>query len=167
MVRWLGSLIIEHCLSAAYSVNSFWCPSSVCRLDLCKRVHCEHGARCEDGICVCPTNCPSLMESVDLSPDGDAGICANDGRTYLTECHMQRAACDHGLSLQVLHKGPCPTPPADLILAASDYHDSSSSLASHPNALARKCHCNKHGNVYSSVSILLFLSLSYYTISGR
>ncbi|XP_046437323.1 agrin-like isoform X5 [Daphnia pulex] len=116
--------------------------------DLCKRVHCEHNARCEDGICVCPTNCPSPIEPSDPQSVGDVGICASDGRTYLTECHMQRAACDHGLVLQVLHTGPCPTPPADLILAASDYHDSSTSLSNPPHhTVARKCHCNKQGSL--------------------
>lgn len=118
--------------------------------DLCKRVRCEHGARCEDGICVCPTNCPSPSEQLDTL-DGDMGICATDGRTYLTECHMQRAACDHGLALQVLHSGPCPTPPADLILVASDYHDASTSLSLPSNALGRKCHCNKQGNFLLSL----------------
>ncbi|KAI9555274.1 hypothetical protein GHT06_017789 [Daphnia sinensis] len=116
--------------------------------DLCKKVRCEYDARCEDGICVCPTNCPSPIEPPDSQRVGDLGICASDGRTYLTECHMQRAACDHGLVLKVLHTGPCPTPPADLILAASDYHDSSSSMSSPShNSAPRKCHCNKQGSV--------------------
>uniref|UniRef100_A0A0P5AD15 Agrin n=1 Tax=Daphnia magna TaxID=35525 RepID=A0A0P5AD15_9CRUS len=115
--------------------------------DLCKKVRCEYDARCEDGICVCPTNCPSPIEPPDSERVGDLGICASDGRTYLTECHMQRAACDHGLVLKVLHTGPCPTPPADLILAASDYHDSSSSMSSPSHNLPpRKCHCNKQGS---------------------
>uniref|UniRef100_A0A0P6FGP9 Agrin n=1 Tax=Daphnia magna TaxID=35525 RepID=A0A0P6FGP9_9CRUS len=115
--------------------------------DLCKKVRCEYDARCEDGICVCPTNCPSPIEPPDSERVGDLGICASDGRTYLTECHMQRAACDHGLVLKILHTGPCPTPPADLILAASDYHDSSSSMSSPSHNLPpRKCHCNKQGS---------------------
>ena len=107
------------------------------RADLCKKVRCDHGARCEDGVCVCPTSCPSSAST------SDGGICANDGRTYASECHMQRAACDHGLALQVLHPGPCPTPPADLILAA-DYHDASMAAQNGLTA-ARQCHCNKQG----------------------
>ena len=107
--------------------------------DLCKRVHCENGARCDDGVCVCPTHCPTVM-------DTESSICATDGRTYSSECHMQMAACDHALSLQVLHRGPCPTPPADLILAGSDYHDGSLYTPSSSFIVpARKCLCNKQG----------------------
>ncbi len=28
------------------------------RPDLCQDVRCKHGARCEQGVCVCPTHCP-------------------------------------------------------------------------------------------------------------
>ena len=27
-------------------------------LDLCLDIKCEHGARCEEGACLCPTDCP-------------------------------------------------------------------------------------------------------------
>jgi hypothetical protein len=74
---------------------------------------------------------------------------------------MQRAACDHALSLSMLHRGPCPTPPADLILAGSDYHDGSFSAPSFNNILpARKCLCNKQGkNTVGVLSLLFYIFL--------
>ena len=102
-------------------------------------MQCENGARCEDGVCVCPATCPTPVDPLDSS------VCASDGATYSSECHMQQAACDRGVALHVLHTGPCPTPPADLVLAPSDYHDVASSISSGGDHHARKCHCNKQG----------------------
>ena len=106
--------------------------------DLCKNIRCHHGARCEDGVCVCPTQCPTPV-------DASSSLCANDGRTYATQCHMQKAACDHGLDLQMIHTGPCASTAADLILAPFDSATASlddQSPLTHPN---RKCNCNHHG----------------------
>ena len=32
--------------------------------DLCRGVNCKHGAHCEQGLCVCPTNCPQSEETL-------------------------------------------------------------------------------------------------------
>lgn len=68
--------------------------------DLCKEVKCAHGARCENGVCVCPTDCPALPEEP---------ICASNMQTYASECEMQRQAClaDPPLSLTVVFYGDC------------------------------------------------------------
>ena len=39
--------------------------------DLCRDVKCKHGARCEAGSCVCPTNCPK-------STHRDENVCGSD-----------------------------------------------------------------------------------------
>ena len=39
--------------------------------DLCRGVNCKHGAHCEQGLCVCPTNCPASDET----------LCATDMNT--------------------------------------------------------------------------------------
>ncbi|GFS87145.1 hypothetical protein NPIL_582581 [Nephila pilipes] len=65
--------------------------------DLCQHVHCKYGARCEEGKCVCPTECPKVSETV----------CANDGVTYRNECEMRHAACLHDQELNMLFYGEC------------------------------------------------------------
>ncbi|UYV69990.1 hypothetical protein LAZ67_7001391 [Cordylochernes scorpioides] len=67
------------------------------RCDLCLNVHCKYGARCEDGNCVCPTNCPDSFEPV----------CANDGVTYTNECDMRKNACHLTTPLNALFYGEC------------------------------------------------------------
>ncbi|XP_054715536.1 agrin-like [Uloborus diversus] len=65
--------------------------------NLCQNVHCKYGARCEEGRCVCPTDCPHVSETV----------CANDGVTYRNECEMRHAACLHDQELNMLFYGEC------------------------------------------------------------
>ncbi|GFW86532.1 hypothetical protein TNCV_4333161 [Trichonephila clavipes] len=65
--------------------------------DLCINVHCKYGARCEDGRCVCPTECPENYDPV----------CSSDGTTYRNECEMRRAACEQTMELNVLIYGEC------------------------------------------------------------
>ncbi|XP_023225302.1 agrin-like isoform X1 [Centruroides sculpturatus] len=67
------------------------------RCDLCQNVHCKYGARCENGRCVCPTECPDTHEP----------ICANDGVTYQNECEMWQAACQQSQDLSILFYGEC------------------------------------------------------------
>lgn len=69
----------------------------LCFIDLCQGVHCKYGARCEEGKCVCPTECP----------EADEVVCANDGTTYRNECEMRSAACRHDQDLNVLFYGEC------------------------------------------------------------
>ncbi|XP_054715534.1 agrin-like [Uloborus diversus] len=65
--------------------------------DLCINVHCKYGARCEDGRCVCPTDCPENYEPV----------CSSDSTTYQNECEMRRAACMQTQEIGVLFYGEC------------------------------------------------------------
>ncbi|KAG8193223.1 hypothetical protein JTE90_005570 [Oedothorax gibbosus] len=65
--------------------------------DLCAKVSCSFGARCEGGRCVCPVQCPRTPEL----------LCANDGQTYRNECEMMRAACIHDQELNMLFFGEC------------------------------------------------------------
>jgi hypothetical protein len=66
--------------------------------DACVNVHCEFGARCEAGECVCPEDCHS---------SNSESVCASDDRTYGSECEMQRAACSVSQELSVVFYGEC------------------------------------------------------------
>ncbi|UYV77851.1 hypothetical protein LAZ67_15002578 [Cordylochernes scorpioides] len=66
--------------------------------DQCLHVRCKHGARCDKGMCVCPTSCPE---------DKREPLCANDGATYPNECEMRRTACQASRELRVLFYGEC------------------------------------------------------------
>lgn len=68
--------------------------------EVCLDVHCQHGARCRAGVCVCPLTCP----------EGPAEpVCASDQQTYKSECHMLLQACatDPLNQLTVLFFGAC------------------------------------------------------------
>ncbi|RWS29760.1 agrin-like protein [Leptotrombidium deliense] len=65
--------------------------------DLCRNIHCKYGARCEDGHCICPTNCPEEKEP----------LCATDGSTYSNECEMSKYACETNLELGIRFYGEC------------------------------------------------------------
>ncbi|XP_020299873.1 agrin-like isoform X1 [Pseudomyrmex gracilis] len=61
---------------------------------LCEGMECKYGARCVAGECVCPEACPEAS--------GEP-VCASDGKTYPSECEMQRASCDKDSKLALLH----------------------------------------------------------------
>ncbi|RZF33915.1 hypothetical protein LSTR_LSTR012257 [Laodelphax striatellus] len=73
--------------------------------DLCQGVSCKLGARCEAGVCVCPTECP------DPSDGTEEPVCASNFHTYSSECQMQRQACLPGNAqnppITVLFYGDC------------------------------------------------------------
>jgi len=61
------------------------------------------GTRCSQ--CFVEQLCPSWSPSIDGVVD--APVCGSDGRTYAGHCAVRLAACLRGLSLDVLHDGPC------------------------------------------------------------
>ncbi len=64
---------------------------------LCANVQCKFGARCEGGVCICPTECPLSREPV----------CGSNLITYTNECELQKAACTVGHPLNVHFYGDC------------------------------------------------------------
>ncbi|CAG7786347.1 unnamed protein product [Allacma fusca] len=65
--------------------------------DLCANVECKFGARCENGACECPTDCPLNKEPV----------CGSNLMTYANECELQKTACQLGRPLTVHFYGEC------------------------------------------------------------
>ncbi|XP_015793858.1 agrin-like [Tetranychus urticae] len=65
--------------------------------DICFNVHCKYGARCETGLCVCPSECPQTYEPV----------CSTDGLTYINECQMRVNACQKNVELGISFYGEC------------------------------------------------------------
>ncbi|KAK0166738.1 hypothetical protein PV327_004227 [Microctonus hyperodae] len=69
---------------------------------LCTNVVCENGARCAAGECICPESCPE---------ESGKTVCGTDGKTYQSECELQRIACDRDkikeLPLHVAFHGEC------------------------------------------------------------
>ncbi|KAF2353522.1 Kazal domain [Trinorchestia longiramus] len=69
--------------------------------DTCAGVVCQHGARCERGACVCPTDCPPQLLPV-CGTDGttytsectmrQVSVCGTDGTTYTSECTMRQVS---------------------------------------------------------------------------
>ncbi|XP_071039097.1 agrin-like isoform X2 [Parasteatoda tepidariorum] len=65
--------------------------------DLCQNVHCKHGARCENGHCICAFDCPDAYDPV----------CGSDGTTYRNDCEMRRGSCQKGINLATVFFGEC------------------------------------------------------------
>lgn len=67
--------------------------------DLCNKVKCKFGAKCENGLCVCPMTCPSTYDPV----------CASDEQTYKNECEMRMVACSQSIELDAIFNRECDT----------------------------------------------------------
>ncbi|PVD37045.1 hypothetical protein C0Q70_04038 [Pomacea canaliculata] len=65
--------------------------------DVCADVVCEHGSRCENGVCVCPIICPTAGEAV----------CGTDGRTYVNRCELWKISCTQHIDIEVAKAGEC------------------------------------------------------------
>ena len=94
-----GQTYVSECEMRVQACNHSQMVTVVSRgpCDLCLGVHCKFGARCESGRCVCPTECPEVAEPV----------CASDGVTYPSECHLKSAACRQSADIGVRFFGEC------------------------------------------------------------
>ncbi|XP_042199559.1 agrin isoform X3 [Callorhinchus milii] len=72
--------------------------------------HCQFGAICETGKCVCPTECVSSQQLV----------CGTDGNTYENECKLNVQACITQTDIQVAAHGPCKPCGATVCLFGSE-----------------------------------------------
>lgn len=68
----------------------------------CQHLNCTQFQHCRmnsDGqaMCVCPAPCQPIMRPV----------CGSDGKSYDSECHLQRESCLMDLSVTIKHAGPC------------------------------------------------------------
>ncbi|XP_074654555.1 agrin-like [Tubulanus polymorphus] len=64
--------------------------------DQCENIVCRYSSRCENGKCVCPQECPPMLDPV----------CGSDVVTYDNECELLRAACINSHK-ELLHRGAC------------------------------------------------------------
>ncbi|XP_070206823.1 agrin-like isoform X2 [Littorina saxatilis] len=71
--------------------------SSTGSCEKCYGVMCKFGAKCENGVCVCPILCSTLREAV----------CGSDGQTYINECEMRKSACLKEMDIEVAQDGDC------------------------------------------------------------
>ncbi|KAH9416857.1 hypothetical protein DERP_011972 [Dermatophagoides pteronyssinus] len=63
----------------------------------CQNIHCEFGARCENGVCVCPKKCPTYIDPV----------CGSNNITYENQCQLMISACSSLKKINIQYKGPC------------------------------------------------------------
>ena len=71
-------------------------------LDPCEKVTCNYNAVCSrqsdlSHECVCP-----VCSRVSFEP-----VCASNGRTYSSECHMKQDSCNLRENLVLLKRAPC------------------------------------------------------------
>lgn len=90
--------------------------------DPCKNVKCNFGAECQDGRCLCPTDCPADL----IEP-----VCVHSKISYISECEMRASACKQELDIDASSfiYGHCPhtvttaTPPDDMTEGSGDDSD--------------------------------------------
>ncbi|XP_073973798.1 agrin-like isoform X3 [Rhodnius prolixus] len=68
----------------------------------CTGLKCEYGSSCQvnrEGLasCLCPEDCEEVMRPA----------CGNDGRTYQSQCHMQKQACQERRHVKLAYTGVC------------------------------------------------------------
>ena len=68
-------------------------------IESCVGVKCHYGARCHDGRCVCPSDCPAAGVS--------ESVCGSDGTTYRSACELRRVACRRAVELTVVDHDAC------------------------------------------------------------
>ena len=76
--------------------------------DPCKDKECSFGAQCVpsiDGLtarCQCPDRCDRYGDSL-----GSKSVCGSDGKDYVNQCEMRRAACREMKDVRVKYFGKC------------------------------------------------------------
>lgn len=71
-------------------------------VDLCELVKCQYGAQCVDGACICGDDCAATS-----SPTHSSVLCASDGVTYPSLCHLKVTMCRAQRDISIAHEGPC------------------------------------------------------------
>jgi hypothetical protein len=71
-------------------------------VDLCELVKCQYGAQCVDGACVCGDDCAATSP-----PTHTSVLCASDGVTYPSLCHLKVTMCRAQRDIRIAHEGPC------------------------------------------------------------
>ncbi|KAM3719107.1 Agrin [Dirofilaria immitis] len=119
--------------------------SGVC--DGCTNVHCEFYAICvSDGVgngsCRCPDQCDY---------DNSGTICATDGITYLSECHMRLAACQQQKFIVIAFRGFCDSCSSVVCLDGQQCEDGICSCPNNcPDATENSTVCGSDGMLYPS-----------------
>ena len=72
-------------------------------LDPCKKRVCEYNSKCirrSDETAEC--SCPVCTENNGYSP-----VCGDDGKTYASQCELERSSCEHKKNMKVVKKKAC------------------------------------------------------------
>lgn len=72
-------------------------------VDPCKKRVCEYYSRCvsrSDGTAVCV--CPVCSKNDKISP-----VCGEDGKTYASQCELERVACEMKKDIETVKKEEC------------------------------------------------------------
>nr|CDP92328.1 Bm4004, isoform j [Brugia malayi] len=133
---------LESCLTNRFIYQKY---SGVC--DGCINVHCEFYAICVSdeaggGSCQCPNQC---------AYDDSGIVCATDGVTYRSECHMRQAACQQQKFIVIAFRGPCDSCSNIACLDEQQCDESICSCPSScPNATENSMVCGADGMLYPS-----------------
>ncbi|KRY55337.1 Agrin [Trichinella britovi] len=90
---------ICHMKHAACKKRVFIVAASRSSCDACRGVSCKWHARCENGVCVCPLDCPRPVVT-DV-------VCGSDGVLYPSTCFMLKAACSKNTILTTVPMEAC------------------------------------------------------------
>ncbi|VDM51265.1 unnamed protein product, partial [Toxocara canis] len=113
----------------------------------CANVRCEFYAVCVSdehghGSCRCPSQCPEDEKNV---------ICATDGVTYFSECHMRLAACQQQKFVVIAFRGSCDSCSKVVCPYGQQCEDGLCSCPSDcPQASAHDAVCGEDGILYRS-----------------
>uniref|UniRef100_A0A1I7VLR2 Agrin synaptic family protein n=1 Tax=Loa loa TaxID=7209 RepID=A0A1I7VLR2_LOALO len=132
----------ESCLTGKFIYQKY---SGVC--DGCINIRCEFYSICVSdgagsGSCRCPNQCAN---------DNSGMICATDGITYPSECHMRQAACQQQKFVMIAFRGSCDSCSNGPCLDGQQCEDGICSCPSScPNATENSTVCGSDGILYPS-----------------